>query len=535
MKSARYLGAAATLALIATTAAQAQDACPTKGGTLTFSYTAEPVALSTLRTTAVTVSLMAGKIYEGLVSYEGPEMTPVPGLAESWDISEDGTVYTFHLRDGVKWHDGEPFTSADVKFGIENAIRPYHSRGKIFFGNVTSIETPDPLTVIFTLASPVEYFMQGFQMTSAPMLPKHILETLDVSDRQALINSSLTSEPIGTGPFKFKEWVHGDHITLTRNPDYWQAGLPCLDNIVMRSIPDGVARGIALENGEIDLLPMNSVLDSDIARFEDMDSLEVSMRGDEGLGGIIWLDVNNREEPLSDPMVRKAISLSLDRETIRDVIWYGYGVPARGPLVSTNPFFNEKLPELEFDLEKAAALLDEAGYPADANGHRFTITQRALPNGEKFIRLAEYVRQQLGKVGIEAKIETSDYAGWLKSVFTDYNYGITSTSTDNRNDPTIGTGRRFHTKNIKVGATFENAGAYSNPEVDRLFDEGAVAPTREARKAIFDEVQEILVDDMPVVYLLEIPRVSVWNAKVHGLITNGISFYDNWAKVYKEE
>ena len=512
----------------------AQGSCQKTGGTLTYTYSTEPVALSTVRTTSVPVAIIATKIYEGLLTYEGATLEPKPGLATSWDISPDSLTYTFHLRDDVKWHDGVSFTSADVKYSIEHATTPYHSRGKVFFGEVESIETPDPLTVVFKLKKPVPYFMKAFHASNTPVLPKHVLETIDTSKRDAVMQSAIINAPIGTGPFKLREWVKGSHVILDRNPDYWQKGFPCLDSVVMRVLPDGAARAIALENGEIDAALMNALPDAEIERLSGLPDFEVTTKGTEGLGTIMWLDVNLREGPLADKKVRQAISLAMNRQQIIDVIWYGHGVPARGPLVSTNPFFKTDLPELGYDLKKAAALLDEAGYPVKADGTRFAIKQYFLPYGEKYVRLGEYIRQQLGKLNISVETESLDIAGWPKAVFTDWNYQLTSTFTSNRNDPTVGSQRLFTTAYIRKGATFTNSMGYSNPKIDELFAAGAVEPDPMKRHAIFDEAQTILVDDMPVIYLSEMADVSIWNKKVHGLLTNGLSYYGGWEKVWKD-
>ena len=515
--------------------ATAADLCPKRGGTLTYVYAPEPVAISTLRTTGVPVSMIAGKIYEGLLQYTGPEMTPAPGLAESWQVSSDHLTYSFKLRNDVKWQDGVPFTAADVKYSIEHAIRPYHVRGDVFFGQIDSIETPDPQTVVFKLKVPIPFFLQGFQAGTSPMLPKHILEQIDVTSREAVTTSTLTStQPVGTGPFMLKEWVKGDHITLVRNPDYWQKGLPCLDQVVLRVVPDGAARAIAVENGEIDLAPMNALPYPDIERLTKQPQFEISEKGTEGLGTDMWLDLNLRAAPLSDVRVRQAISLALDRQAIINVIWYGYGKAARSPIVSTNPFFDKSLKPLAYDLKKAAALLDEAGYKPDANGVRFEIKQYALPYGEQYVRLGEYIRQQLRKIGIEVKTQSLDIGGWLKAVFTDWDYQMTSTFTDNRNDPTIGSQRLFTTADIRKGATFTNSMGYSNPEIDRLFADGALESDPTKRKAIFDQMQQILQADMPVIPLVELPNVSVWNKRVHGILTNGLSYYDGWETVWKD-
>jgi peptide/nickel transport system substrate-binding protein len=516
-------------------AAPAVAQCPKTGGTLTYVYHPEPTALSTIATSAVPVAIIATKIYESLLTYSGPELEPKPGLAESWTVSADKKTYTFKLRHDVKWHDGAPFTSADVKFSIENIVRPYHSRGRVYFGDVQEIATPDPYTVVFVLKEPVPFFMNVFQPGEAPIMPKHLLEKIDTSSAGAVRGSELMQKPVGTGPFKLQEWKKGSHIILEKNADYWRKGYPCLDQVVLRVMPDGSARAIAVENGEVDLAPMSGLPEAEIQRLSKLPQFDASKEGAEALGPNMWLEVNMREKPLADVRVRQAISLALDRSKIVDVIWYGQGTPATGPIVSANPvLYNKALKPYEYNPRKANQLLDEAGYKRGADGVRFEMTQNFLPYGENWIRLAEYVRQELGKIGIAVKTDSLDLGGWLKAVYTDWTFNLTSTFSHNYSDPSIGVERTFTSENIKKGATFTNSMGYRNARVDELFAKAARETDQAARKKEFDEIQQILHDELPVIFLMEMSYTTIWNKRVHGLITNGISMYSSWDGVWKD-
>jgi peptide/nickel transport system substrate-binding protein len=526
--------AATPLALVLCSAGALAQSCPKTGGTLTYVYSLEPTSLSTIATSAVPVALIATKMYESLLTYEGAALTPKPGLADSWTISDDKKTFTFKLRPGVTWHDGKPFTAEDVKFSIENIIRPYHSRGKVYFGDVESIETPDPLTVVFKLRAPVPFFMNVFQPGEAPIMPKHAFDGIDVKTAAAVRAAPIMQNPVGTGPFRFKEWRKGSYIALERNPTYWRKGFPCLDQVVQRIMPDGAARAIAMETGEVDLAPMSSLPEAEVQRLEKIATLEASQAGAEALGPNMWLEVNMREKPLADLKVRQALSLALDRERIVDVIWYGQGKPARGPVVSTNPAFNTALKPYEYNPRKANQLLDEAGYPRGAGGVRFKITQHFLPYGENWARLGEYVRQELGKVGISVETQSADLGGWLKAVYTDWSFNLTSTFSHNYSDPSIGVERTFSSDFIKKGATFTNSMGYKNPRVDQLFGLAAREIDPAARQKQFDELQQILHDETPVIFLMEMSYTHVWNRKVKGLITNGISMYSSWDGVSKD-
>lgn len=523
------------LALAQPALAQTKAAAePKRGGTLTYTFHPEPTALSTIATSAVPVAIISTKIFESLLEYEGAALNPKPGLALSWSVDANNRIYTFKLRPGVKWHDGAPFTSADVKFSIEKIVRPLHSRGKVYFGNVAIIETPDPLTVVFKLTEPVPFFLKTFQPGEAPIMPRHILEKLDLDDAKTVRSSEFMQKPVGTGPFRFKEWRKGSHITLERFPEYWKKGRPYLDQVILKVIPDGAARSIALENGEVDLAPMSAVPQADIQRLAGLKQMVLSDKGAEGLGPMLWLEVNLRDKNLGDPRVRQAISMALDRKKIVDIIWFGQGKPATGPLVSGNPLYNKALKPFVYDPKRADKLLEDAGYKRGAGNMRFKVQQNFLPYGESWVRLAEYVKQELGKIGIEVETQSVDLGGWLKKIYTDWDYGFTSNFTHNYSDPSIGTQRSFISSTITKGATFTNSMNYRNPKIDDLYKRALTEMDAAKRRRMFDEIQVILHDELPVIFLVEIAYTHLWNRRVQGLISNGISMYSSWDGVWKE-
>lgn len=532
-KASRWTRAA--VAVLVAAAVTAPAAQPKRGGTLTYTFHPEPTALSTISTTAVPTALIATKIFESLLEYKGPELTPLPGLAQSWSAAADGKSYTFKLRQGVKWHDGKPFTSEDVKFSVEKIVTPYHSRGKVYFGGLAGIDTPDAQTVVFRLNEPVPFFLKSFQPSETPIMPKHAFDGIDTSDGKNVRQSAFMQNPIGTGPFKLKEWRKGSHIILERNPDYWKQGRPYLDQVVLRVIPDGAARAIAVENREVDLAPMNAIPQADMARLGALKHVALSNDGTEGLGPILWLEVNLREKPLADPRVRQAISMALDRKRIVDVMWYGQGKPATGPVVSVNPeVYNKALKPFEYSPAKASKLLDEAGYPKAANGMRFKLAQNFIPYGESFVRLAEYTKQELGKIGIDVETQSLDLGGWLKRVYTDWEYQITNNFTHNYSDPAIGVERSFTSPNIRKGASFTNSMGYNNARVDELFKKASTETNAAERRKMYGEIQQILHDELPVIFLIEIAYSHLYNKRVHDLFVNGISMYSNWDSVWVE-
>ncbi len=503
-----------------------------KGGTLTYTFQPEPPALSTIATTAVPVAIASTKIFESLLEYTGKELKPEPGLAESWSVSPDGTTYTFKLRPGVLWQDGKPFTSADVKFSIEKIILPMHARGKTYFGQLDSIETPDPLTAVIKLKKPVPFFLKSFQPTEAPMFPEHLLANTDLSKFR---QSDFMQHPVGTGPFELKEWKKGSYIIFERNPHYWKEGHPYLDRIVMRTIPDDNGRVVALQNGEVDLAPMNTIPASALATLEKNSNLVVSHEGAEGLGPVAGLIVNLDQKPLDNIKVREAISLALDRKKIIDVMFFGQGAPANSPIIKANPVFADpNLPDYQFDPAKAKALLDEAGFPVKSNGFRFSIDYASLPYGSSWDRLAEYVKLALGNVNVEVKLQNQDMGSWLKRVFHEWDYGLASTFMHDYADPSIVMGQEFASSAIQKGGTFNNAMSYRNPHLDELLSAAIVENDLEKRRKMYFEAEKIVHHDMPEIFIMDMYYTTIWNKRVHGLITNGISMYSNWDSVWVE-
>jgi peptide/nickel transport system substrate-binding protein len=522
--------AAGLVAAALAPAAQATEQVK-KGGTLTYSFAPEPTALSTIATTVVPTAIASTKIFESLLEYEGPALTPKPGLAQSWTVSPDHLTYTFKLHPGVKWHDGKPFTSADVKFSIEEIVKPYHSRGKIYFSQLKEIETPDPLTVVMKLNQPVPFFLKAFQPSETPMLPKHILEHTDLTK---IRQSEFMRHPIGTGPFFLKEWKKGSDIILERNANYWKKGHPYLDRIILRVIPDDNARVVALQNGEIDLAPMNAIPGSSIRLLAHNENLVVSHEGSEGLGPVMGLIANVRNKPLSDLKVREAISLALDRKKIVNVVFYGQGAPATNPIIQANPiFYNKALKPYEFNPAKAKALLDQAGYPVKSDGHRFKLSFASLPYGAAWDRLGEYVRLALGDVGIEVDLRKQDFGGWLRRVYTDWDFDLASTFYHDYSDPSIVLEQEFASWAIQKGG-FNNAMGYRNDRIDSLLKQGNTETDVQKRQKIYFEVEQILHDQMPEIFLMDQYYTNVWNKRVHGLITNGVSMYSSWDSVWVE-
>nr|WP_108663363.1 ABC transporter substrate-binding protein [Acuticoccus kandeliae] len=513
----RLLLPAALAALVAVGPAAAQTA----GGRLNVVIQPEPPGLMLGLLQNGPVQMVAGNIYESLLRYD-TDLNPMPSLAQSWEVSEDGLTYTFHLKEGVTWHDGEPFSSADVLFSVDEFLRETHPRLRVSLGHVDTIEAPDANTIVFKLKEPFGPFLGIFEVGTMPIVPKHIYEGTDFA------NNPANATPIGTGPFKFKEWVKGSYIHLVKNENYHVEGMPYLDEIYWQVIPDAASRAVAFETGEIDVLPGGSVENWDIPRLTAMDGVCSTGKGWEYFAPHSWAWLNNREGPTADKRFRQAIMYAMDREMMRDVIWSGFGQVAKGPVSSKTKFFDKELPNYDYDPDKARALLEEMGYDGTP------VRLLPLPYGETWQRWAEAMKQNLEEVGIKVEMEATDVAGWNQKV-SDWDYDIAFTYLYQYGDPALGVARNYISSNIAKGNPWNNVEGYSNETVDTLFTEAAVTVGADNRQKLYDEAQEILVEDVPVAWLIEIEFPTIYRCNVKDLVTTAIGVNDGFMDAYVEK
>ena len=273
--------------------------------------------------------------------------------------------------------------------------------------------------------------------------------------------------------------------------------------------------------------------EAEIGRLVKLPHLASTDRGYEALGPLMWLELNLRDKQLADVRVRRALAQAIDKKVVVDTIWFGVGKPATGPIVSGNSsFYNPAVRRYPFDPAAAERLLDEAGFRRGAGGVRFELTQDYLPYGENWVRLAEYVKQALGKVGVRVTTRASDLPGWLKRVYTEWDFQLTSTFSNNYADPAIGVERTYISTNILKGVPFTNSMGYNNPAVDHLF----AAAGRELNAAIrvqqYKKVQEILVEDLPVLWLMEMGTITVYNRRVQDVFRGPIALYSSFDQVW---
>jgi len=510
------------LASVALTVASATRlpafAAPARGGTATLLLSAEPPVLTTIANTAFNSVYVSPKVIEGLLTYDF-ELNPQPLLAKEWSVSPDGLTYTFHLRDGVKWHDGQAFTSADVAFSVKT-LKEVHPRGRNTFLNLVDVETPDPLTAILKLSKPAPYLITALASSETPIVARHIYEGTKVAENPANL------APIGTGPFKFKEWVRGSHLVYERNPEYWDQPRPYLDQLIVRFIPDAAARSIAIETGEIDLAPSTPVPLSDLERLKGVDGIAFDDRGYQYSNGVSRIEFNLERPFFKDIRVRQAFAHVIDRKVILNTINYGYGAAIPGPI---NPnlakWYDGDLKTYPIDLAAAEKLLDEAGYPRGSDGVRIRINLDYVPSGETYPRGSEYIRQALAKVGVDATVRSQDFATYTKRIYTDRDFDFAFEGMSNLFDPTVGVQRLYWSKNFKPGVPFSNGSAYSNPKVDALLEAAAIEVDAKKRVDQWREIQKILVEDLPAIDIASQPELTIYNKRIadHTVGGEGVS------------
>ncbi|MEE3662061.1 ABC transporter substrate-binding protein [Brenneria sp. g21c3] len=508
--------------------AQTTGQTPQRGGTLNFLVEPEPPVLTTLVNTAGPILKVNAKVIEGLLSYDF-DLKPIPQLATSWEISPDGKRYTFHLRQGVKWHDGKDFTAADVAFSLL-AVKKYNSRGQGTFASVTAVKTPDPHTAVIELSQPAPYLISAFSANEAPIVPHHLYEGTDIR------SNPHNAAPIGTGPFVFKEWVRGSHIIYQRNPDYWDRPKPYIDRLVVKFIPDAAARTIAFETGAVDLGSETPVPLSEIARIKNNRKLGIETGG-YGYGPTqtrIEFNLDNRY--LKNLKVRQAIAHSINRDVLKNVVWYGYAVNSPTPITPELARFHDAAPSpYAFNIKQAETLLDEAGFPRRADGIRFRLTHDYLPYGDGFKRVAEYVKSALAKVGIDVTIRSQDFATYIKRVYTDRDFDFTNHSISNLFDPAVGVQRLYWSQAFQPGVPFGNGSHYRNPEVDRLLEQAAEEIDPDKRAELYKAFQRIVAQELPDLNLLQIKRLTLYNQRVHNHLTDIQGVNGSLADVWLEQ
>jgi len=437
---------------------------------------------------------------------------PKPYLAESWEVAPDGLSITLHLVKNALFHDGKPVTSEDVAFSIMliKANHPF----KTMLQPVEKVDTPDLYTAIIRLAHPHPALLLAMSPALMPILPKHVYGVGgDIQTNPANL------KPVGSGPFKLIEYKQGDHYTLEKFHRFFIKDRPILDKIIVRTVTDQGAAVVAMERGEANIYPFINGI-RDIERLENAPNLFVTAQGFEGIGALNWLEFNTKKKPLDDVRVRQAIAYAANRDFIVKKLMRGKAAPAYTPIAPGSPFEEKDVEQYNFNLAKANKLLDEAGYRANGNGTRFSLTIDYMPGTDEQQRnIAEYMRSALKRVGIELEVRsTPDFPTWAQRV-SNFDFDMTMDNVFNWGDPVIGVGRTYLGSNIRKGVVWANMTQYANPKVDGLLDRAAKATSVEERKDLYSQFQKIISQEVPIFFINATPYHIAFDKRLGGLPT----------------
>ncbi|WAJ30390.1 ABC transporter substrate-binding protein [Antarcticirhabdus aurantiaca] len=422
-------------------------------------------------------------VFEGLTRIDG-EGRIQPQLAKSWTVSPDGLVYTFDLAENVTFSNGVPFDAGTAKFSLDR-MRATDSTNpqKQFLANVVSTEARDPKTLVVTLSKPAANLLFWLAWPASVM----------VEPGSAATNRT---QPVGTGPFKLGEWRQGDRLTLVRNETYWNAAdAPKLDGATFRFIADPQAQAAALQSGDVDAFPEFGAPEL-YAGLETDDRFETVV-------GVTELKVvaglNNRIKPLDDPRVRQALMMAVDRASLVEGAYSGYGTPIGSHYTPNDPGFRDLTAVHAYDPEKARALLAEAGYP---DGFALSIK---TPQMAYATRSAEILQAMLAEIGVTLTIVPTEFpAAWVDQVLTRHDFEMTIVAHAEPLDIAI-----YGRDNYYFGyddAQFKAAIASAETSLDE-----------EKRLEAYGTAQEILARDVPALFLFVMPKLGVWDARIEGL------------------
>lgn len=463
------------------------------GGILIAGQSAEPDRFDPHLTTAGVSFQVLENVYDTLVQ-PADDLTMEPALATDWTVSDDGLTWTFNLREGVTFHNGRELTADDVVYSLERIQNPDTGSGASFrLANVESITATDPLTVEIVVSQPTPnllVLLGGYKGMA-------IVAEENVED------GSIDTAPIGTGPFVFDTYTPGEGVTLVKNDAYWQDGLPLLDGVEFKVIPDPTVLLTNLQTGEVDWI--DSVPASDLADLQSGGEFEV---GTAPAGDYHYFALNQAREPFDDVRVRQAIAMAIDRDEITEAATFGAGTPNQTAIPEGNFWYHEYAPYEAGDIEGAQALLDEAGV-SDLE-IEFLVTS----DFPETVTQAQVIAAELEPLGITVSINDVDFSTWL-DLESQGEFDAFMLSWIGNIDPDEFYYAQHHTDG---GFNFQG---YSNPELDELLDAARTEVDEDARKELYDQAAEIVVDDASYIYLYNPLAVDAWSPDVSGYITRG--------------
>jgi len=484
LRRAAGISLVAAQSLLSTFATRAWAAAgvPRRGGVLKAAFSADPAGFDPVRGPSGMSHVVIEQVYSTLMALD-PDAKPYPELAESYQVSDGGLTYTFRLRRGVKFHNGDDLTAADVKFTFDRLRAP---KSGYSYGaqveTIKSVDVVDPHTVQFRLTKVTGPFLIYMAFPGSSIVPKKLVES----------GLDLNAKPVGTGPFRFVSYEPRTAIKFERNPNYFEAGKPYVDAMEYRIISDITALTNALLSGVVNF--SNEIPPKDFAKVKaNPDLAALTLEGSR----YNWLLPNNSKEPFNNPKIRQAVSLALDRKALVEGAFFGLATPIVGGVI---PKWNWGFLDKQFvpprgDPEKASALVVEAGYP---NGFETTMTlPSSFPN---IMAMGPIVQANLARAGIRAKLGTMEIPRYWDEVWSTSKFDITMMYwLSPLADPDD-----FVTNNYHCGMAI-NVQKYCSTAMDGLLEQAKTSSALDARKGLYTKMQELSMQDMPIV-----PLVNGW-------------------------
>ncbi len=487
------------------------------GGTVIYAAGADPDRLDPANAESNPAEAMNRMMYENLAKFD-EKLRIVPGLATKWEQSKDGMTWTFFLRKGVKFHDGSPFNAEAVKIFVERMIGPEKpSRAGLYTPFINSVEIVDDYTIRMHLKAPFAFFLNNLAHSASGIISPTALKTY---------GKDISRRAVGTGPFKFVEWIHGDHLTMVRNDDYW-GGKPYLDKIIVKTVKEDSARVMMLQSGDAQLIVR--IPSEDIPRLEK--DPKIKLDSTETLR-VLYIGINCFKKPFTDVRVRQALNYAVDKEAIVKNLYQGRALVSTGmvPPLATGFFPVKGYP---YDPEKAKKLLAEAGYP---NGFKAKLWS---PQGRypKDFELVQAVQQQLKKVGIDCTLETMEWATYLaatnkKPEESQHELFLLGWSPSTAESWWI-IFPLFGTEQWMPGGN--NRSYFSNKELDNLINKFMRATNKADIDNYLKAAQELLVKEAACIPILVTKETIGYTKKLKGVINSPLelTYFDN--KTYLEK
>jgi peptide/nickel transport system substrate-binding protein len=474
---------------------------PASGGTLIFGRGADSKALDPINVTDGESLIVTDNIFNTLVDYKDDSTEVVPSLATEWSPSSDGLVWTFKLREGVKFHDGTDFDAEDVVYNFNRWMDPKHPQHKgdfAYYGYMFGGFKGDEGHVIKEVVAKDKYTVEfHLNFPQAPFLNNLAMSPFGIASPEAIekYGEKFGENPVGTGPFKFVDWKKNDSITLEKNPDYWNQGYPKLDKVIFRSIPDNSNRLTALKSGEIDI--MDGLNPEDVASVKADSNLQIFLRPSMNVG---YLAFNTQVKPFDDKRVRQALNMAVDKQAYIDAFYAGLAEPAKNPMPPSLWGYNDNIEPYPVDIEKAKQLLAEAGYPNGFETDLWYMSEPRpyMPNGQK---VGEAMQKDFEKIGVKVNLVTYDWQTYLdKTGMGEHTMAMLGWTGDN-GDPDNFIYVLLDKDNTRTPDA-GNIAFYKNDELHDILIEAQRSSDQAKRTELYMRAQEIIHEDAPWIPLV---------------------------------